>query len=518
METNQQDSTSTALLSDRDSQQDGDSDGEEVKYVVYKKRWLVLFIVTFLGFSSDMIWMSFSPAATIMADYYNVSINEINVVSLAHMILPIGFSFVASWLLDSYGLRPSLLIGSWVALIGSVLRVISTMHFMPSSWRFPVVLTGQAIAATVAPIFNVCTTKVSEQWFGPKQRSLSTMVVSASYGITLANLITPIIIKYKGVQFMFILYAGFPLFGALITTFGMTSSKPPTPPSPSAAAGVQPFWPGVKQILKNRQFIILMLLVGLESGLFDALSVVAEEMMCTHGYEPTFSGLVMGVQSGVGVFGALFASLYVDRTKLFEETLKVLYCLSSTSVALMMTVSCIPHMQAPILITNIAYGIFSSAAYPIALELSVETSYPVAEGTSNGLILMFIHLEGVIFTFILEALSQPMTNYERIHQKCNPTTPHHQGSNVTSGYHGYNNSYGIHGYYDSSTYHPSRFYNSVTKTNVSEPKDMTVAMMVFAGLECFQAIALTLFFKSGNRRLKAEETMEPAEGESSVNA
>ncbi|XP_077999714.1 solute carrier family 49 member A3-like [Glandiceps talaboti] len=483
-------SPTARILSDEDGclPSSGDEENSDpVQYRLYKKRWFVLFLATFLGFSNDVVWLSFSPAASVLAEYYNVSTNSINLVSLLHIFIPVPTTFIATWLLDTYGLRPSLLIGSLFMAIGSIIQLISTLHIIPSSWQFAVAAIGQVFAATVSPIFNISPTKISEKWFGERERSLATMINTASYGLVLGNLLTPILVKYKGVQFMFIMYSLPPVLGLFLTIFGLTSSAPPTPPSPSAAVKLQPYWTGLKQMLKNKQFLILMVLLGLESGLFDTLTIVGEEMLCTHGYTPTFSGIVMGVQSGVGFFGALVASLYVDRTKLFEETTKVMYALSAISTALMMTVSAMPHMEVLIIITNIMYGVFSSAAYPVSMELAVETTYPGAEATSFGLISMATKIEGIIFTFVMEALSRPMTNYEKIHQKCVSIPTHGNNQLISQG-----------------------------STKATAPKDMTVAMMVYSSLYCFQAIALIVFFKTDYKRLNAEKAQH-AKDEASVN-
>lgn len=42
-----------------------------------------------------------------------------------------------------------------------------------------------------------------------------------------------------------------------------------------------------------------------------------------------------------------------------------------------------------ILLTCIVYGAAGLSAYPIACELTVETTYPVGEATSTGIFVMF---------------------------------------------------------------------------------------------------------------------------------
>ncbi len=46
------------------------------------------------------------------------------------------------------------------------------------------------------------------------------------------------------------------------------------------------------------------------------------------------------------------------------------------------------NMHAWIAVTIFCFGAFGFAIYPIGLEMGVEATYPVAEATSSGLIIM----------------------------------------------------------------------------------------------------------------------------------
>ncbi|XP_006817512.1 solute carrier family 49 member A3-like [Saccoglossus kowalevskii] len=420
---------------------------------------------------------SFSPAASVVAEYYNTSEENVNLLYMSYVFVSIPMGFVSMWLLDSIGLRLSLLIGAWVNVIGNTLRLMSTLQVVPSSLTFPLVLTGQFIAGSAFPIFTNCPAKVSEQWFSEKERTLSTMITTTGFASILVNILSPMLIEYKGVQFMLIIYGIPALLGVVLTTFGLHSSVPPSPPSASASGNTQPFWTGLKQILKIKQYWIFVVAYGLGGGLGISFGALSEEMMCTHGYTPTFIGLVSALNIGIGIIGSLAASIFVDRTKLFEETAKVTLSLGVVFSSLSMAVSCIPHQEVLIIIFSILNGILLSAAYPVSVELLVENTYPVAEATSLGIVWIISYAMSIASTFMFEALSQPMTPYEEIHQKCTL-------SNRT----------------------PSYIGSIMRKSNITQPKDMTVAMMVYSGLASLQAIWILLFFKSENRRLNTEKS------------
>lgn len=51
------------------------------------------------------IWITFSPIADTTVPYYNITPFELNILVLVFAIASVPFGFVASWVLDTIGLR-----------------------------------------------------------------------------------------------------------------------------------------------------------------------------------------------------------------------------------------------------------------------------------------------------------------------------------------------------------------------------------------------------------------------------
>lgn len=51
------------------------------------------------------------------------------------------------------------------------------------------------------------------------------------------------------------------------------------------------------------------------------------------------------------------------------------------------------------------FGFFGFSIYPVAMELSVECSYPVGEATSAGLIFISGQIQSVLYIILLQALT-----------------------------------------------------------------------------------------------------------------
>ncbi|EPB71962.1 hypothetical protein ANCCEY_08946 [Ancylostoma ceylanicum] len=103
--------------------------------------------------------------------------------------IPVGF--FAMWAGRRFGLRSAILIAGWTNGIGGLIRLSSS--FLPQQYRFPIGITGQAIAAIAYPFIMFLPTKVAGSWFPDNQRGLATTigVMSNPLGVLLANVISP---------------------------------------------------------------------------------------------------------------------------------------------------------------------------------------------------------------------------------------------------------------------------------------------------------------------------------------
>jgi len=79
--------------------------GEHHLYVVYKRRWLQVLLYSLINMANAMTWITFSPIAGIIGCYYGVSAFWVDSLSLVFMVAYIPCFFLASWSLDTVGLR-----------------------------------------------------------------------------------------------------------------------------------------------------------------------------------------------------------------------------------------------------------------------------------------------------------------------------------------------------------------------------------------------------------------------------
>ncbi|XP_056374234.1 solute carrier family 49 member A3 [Hyla sarda] len=434
---------------------------------LYKKRWLMLFAVCLLNSSNAMLWISFAPVADLTAKYLKCSLDTINYLSLVYLVISIPFGFLASWLLDTLGMKYAIIISSWLNMTGSIVRTASSIPFMnPGKSNLVYLFVGQSICAVAQPLVLFVPAKLAAVWFPEHQRATANMIASMSnpFGIFLANILSPVIVsEAKDIPLLHCVYGIPAVVACIVATGGVTLKAPLTPPSVSAVNSTsEPFFAGLKQLMKNKAYIILMICFGSGLGIFTAFSAFLEQIMCFNGYSNFIAGLCGALFIVFGAIGALLCGLYVDRSKKFTETVKICFALTSLTVIAFAVVSNLKKVAPLLAVICSLLGFFGFAIYPIAMELAVECSYPVGEGSSTGLAFISGQIQGLIFMIIFQSLTKPFA-----------VSP-----------------------------------ESSCGMNQIEIYDWSTATLVMAGICSIGACIFIIFFHTDYKRLKAEEAVE----------
>ncbi|XP_066460576.1 solute carrier family 49 member A3 isoform X1 [Eleutherodactylus coqui] len=379
---------------------------------LYQKRWFILVVVCFLNCSNATLWISFAPVADLTASYMKCSLDIVNYLSLVYLLVSIPMGFVASWLLDTLGLNYAIVLSSWLNMAGSIVRSLSAVQILNSGRSTLVYLfVGQSICALAQPLVLFVPAKLAAVWFPEHQRATANMIASMSnpFGILLANIMSPVIAsRAEYIPILHGVYGVPAVLVCILATAGVNERAPLTPPSLSAVNSTsEPFFAGLKQLMKNKAYIILMICFGCGLGIFTAFSTFLEQILCFNGYSDFISGLCGALFIVFGSVGALLCGLYVDRTKKFTEVVKICFALTALSVIAFAVASNVKHVAPLLVVICSLLGLFGFAIYPIAMELAVECSYPVGEGSSTGLAFISGQVQGLIFMVGFQSLTKP---------------------------------------------------------------------------------------------------------------
>lgn len=180
--------------------------------------------------------------------------------------------------------------------------------------------------------------------------------------------------------------------------------KPPLPPSKSARRKREDFFAGAKQIFKNKQFWTLALIYGVTTGVYSgwgaSLAVNLETFSIGQheagwiGFYATLAGI------GAGLILARCADLFGGKMKLL---LLVLF-FGASGCFLWFSLLClrmIAYDDAALYKSSILGGFFISGTIPLFYELTVESTYPVAEGVTTGALTLINNTFTVIFLLVL---------------------------------------------------------------------------------------------------------------------
>ncbi|XP_042309268.1 solute carrier family 49 member A3 isoform X1 [Sceloporus undulatus] len=384
-------------------------------FKAYRRRWVLLSVAGLLSASNAMLWLTFAPVADKTAEYFHTTMDVVNWLSLVYLVISVPVGLLAIWILDTIGLKCAILLCAWLNMIGSIIRIFSVVSFLSlGSLNIVYLLIGQCLCAVAQPLIIFSPTKLAALWFPEHQRATANMVGSMSnpLGILIANLLSPALVKEgKDIPLMLGVYAGPAVFACVLATLGVHDKVPPTPPSASASHSNAPsFSGGLKMLMRNVPYIILTLCLGGGIAIFTCYSALLEQVLCVNGYSDFFSGVSGALFTVSGLIGAFFLGLYVDRTKKFTEATKICLCLTALASIAFAVVSQLRNQTYALAAISSLFGLFGFAVYPVAMELAVECSYPVGEGTVSGLIFVTSQLLGVLFMLLFQSLAVEKKN------------------------------------------------------------------------------------------------------------
>ena len=92
----------------------------------YWWRWVVLCVFSLNLALTNVLWISFASIADVMVCYYGVNNFWVNALSMVFMAVYIVLVFPCAWLLDRYGLRLVVVLGSCFNALGAALRIIGS--------------------------------------------------------------------------------------------------------------------------------------------------------------------------------------------------------------------------------------------------------------------------------------------------------------------------------------------------------------------------------------------------------
>jgi len=362
----------------------------------YGYRWVMLVVFMLVVAANQLLWISFAPITGTAAQFYGVSDLAIGLLSMIFMIVFIIASIPASWVIDTYGIRVGVGIGAVLTGVFGLLRGVFAADYAG-------VLIAQIGIAIGQPFVLNAVAKVSGRWFPIKERATATGLGSLAIyaGIFAGLVLTPFIVIRSDIQTLLWIYG---IIAALIAVLflALARERPPMPVGPEERSLVLD---GLKRLFHQREFIFLLVLFFIGLGVFNAVTTWIEEIVRPRGFSIDQAGIVGGLMVLGGIVGAIVIPPLSDRIRR-----RVPFIILALVGAIPGLIGVTFAASYPLLLVSaFVLGAFLLSSGPLGFQYAAEITYPVPEGTSNGLLLLAGQISGIAFIIGMDALKSPVT-------------------------------------------------------------------------------------------------------------
>jgi MFS family permease len=365
-------------------------------FKVYGYRWVVLLAFMAIVAINQLLWITFAAITSEATQFYGVSELSIGLLSLSFMVVYLVVSFPASWLIDTYGIRVGVGVGAALTGIFGLIRGLVASNY---TW---VLLAQIGIAIGQPFILNAITT-IAARWFPMDERATASGLGSLAIylGILAGLALTPYLALHSGIASMLIAY-GIASVIAMLVFFAFARERPPSPPEQD---GRSLMLDGLTKMIRQRDFLLLMVIFFVGLGAFNAITTWIEQILAPRGFSAIQAGNAGGAMIFGGILGALILPLLSDRYRKRVPFL-VLAVIGATLGLIVITYA---TSYGLLLIFSFILGFFLLSAGPLGFQYGAEITYPAPEGTSNGLLLFIGQISGILFILALDAFKSPQT-------------------------------------------------------------------------------------------------------------
>ena len=361
---------------------------------VYGYRWLVLFAFVLVACMTQVLWITFAPITSAAAQFYHTSDLMIGLLSMIFMIVYIFVVLPSAWAIDTWGFRAAVGIGAVLTAVFALLRGIFASNYT-------IVFLSQIGIAIGQPFVIGAITKIAARWFPVKERATASGLgtLALYLGPLAAMFLSPSLVLRIGMSRMLVAY-GIAAAAAAVFFLLVAREHPPTPAGRDERVLM---FDGLKSMLRQRDFIVLLAMFFVGLGMFNSVSTWIEDIIRPRGFTISQAGSLGGLMLIGGIVGAIVIPLLSDASRRRKPFI------------LMALIGLIPGLIGMtyatgfglLLLSGFVFGFFLLSAGPIGFQYAAEITHPAPEGTSNSLLLVMGQISGIVFIFAMDALKAP---------------------------------------------------------------------------------------------------------------
>lgn len=371
------------------------------EYRLYPYRWVVLAAFMFINLMIQVLWISYSPVTKDAASFFGATDLKIGLLAMVFMIAFLPFSIPASWAIDTLGFRKAVGFGALMMGVFGFLR-----GFAGSNYTLVLLCTiGIAIAQ---PFLMNSWTTLPAHWFEKEFRATAVGLITLSslLGIALAMAITPMLYEKLGsLATVQMVYGSVGLVAAILFII-LARNDPPTPPCVDDQTTRALVLDGLKSLVKTKMFWLLAFIQFMGMAIFNGITTWIEPIVRGRNYNSEQAGYFGALMLVGGVIGAVVLPSFSDK-----EHKRRKYLLIGLAVAIPFLIG-LTYLSsyAGLLVSSFGLGFFLTACNPIIMQFATEVTFPVPEGTSNGLLQLCGQIS-VVYVYLMSAMKTTDGSY-----------------------------------------------------------------------------------------------------------
>jgi cyanate permease len=364
---------------------------------VYGYRWIVLVVFMLIAGMTQVLWITFAPITGAAAQYYGVSDLMIGLLSLVFMVVYVIVVLPSAWIIDTWGFR-------WAVGIGAAITAVCAVTRGVFAGSFTAVLISQTGISLGQPLVIGATTKLAARWFAAEERATATGLgtLALYLGVLAGMIVTPILTTGYSIKGMLLIYAAATAFSA-VAFIALSREHPPTPPGPSDAEERTRMFEGLKSMLRQKDFILLLVIFFVGLGMFNGVTTWIEVIVRSRGFSSSQAGILGGLMLLGGIIGAVAIPMVSDKLRRRKPFI------------ILALIGLVPGLAGVafatgyglLLASGFVFGFFLLSAGPIGFQYGAELTHPAPEGTSNSMLLVMGQISGIVFIFAMDAARSP---------------------------------------------------------------------------------------------------------------
>ena len=381
-------------------------------------RFIIVFLYMCVCGITSCISFTFSSISKSSNYAYSTTEYDIYYITISYSIYFIPVNFLANYALDHIGVKPSLIFCCVCQIICAILRI-----FIGSSIWF--VYIGHTIGAFGNPFCVNAISKISLQWFLPKNRMMATAFMTSGYmlGTSLSfslggwilgdDSVSNIVELQDKIQYL-LLWTLLLAIGICIITFVFYREKPQLPTCFVSNYPRENFFYAIKSMSANKDFRILCLGFSFLLGNYMVFVTFLDDLIQNFGFTQIQVASIGGSMNLSCVVGKITIGFIANKYISYKNTLLFInYSILGSLLCLLLFL--IINSFTGALFFSIIFGFFLQMYWAPCLELSCEMVFPIGEASANGNLVLsgcvFNMLIGLAFSGILTSSKGITSSY-----------------------------------------------------------------------------------------------------------